>query len=75
MTAAYRFHLHVPNCTLMLDIFTRVRKIVMSVCLSVGLSVCMEQLGSHWTDFDEIRYVKLFSRNMSRKFKFYQNVA
>jgi len=30
---------------------------VMSVCLSIRpsvcLSVCMEQLGSHWTDFHE----------------------
>ena len=31
-------------------------------CLSVCLSVRMEQLGSHWTDFDETSYLS-FLRN------------
>ena len=29
----------------------------------------MEELGSHWTDFHEIRYLSIFFENMSRKFK------
>jgi hypothetical protein len=40
-------------------VFRRVRRIgekrlLASSCPSVCLSVCMAQLGSHWTDFDEI---------------------
>jgi hypothetical protein len=43
--------------------FRRVPKIVKSDyyvrhdCLSVRLSIGMEQLGSHWTDFKEISYL------------------
>jgi hypothetical protein len=32
----------------------------MSVLLSAYSSVCMEQLGSHWTDFHEIWYFSIF---------------
>jgi hypothetical protein len=36
-------------------VFRRVRKIAKSeYLLHVRLSVRMEQLGSHWTDFDEV---------------------
>jgi hypothetical protein len=38
-------------------------------CLSVLLSVRMEQLGSHWTDFDEILYL-IFFRNSVKKIRF-----
>jgi len=31
----------------------------------------MEQIGSHWTDFHETRY--LFFEKLSRKFKFHEN--
>ena len=34
----------------------------LSVCLSVRLSVCMEQLGYHWTDFHEILYLSIFRK-------------
>jgi hypothetical protein len=41
-----------------LGAFAEVRKenisFAMSVCLSVSLSLRMEQLGSYWTDFPEI---------------------
>jgi hypothetical protein len=33
-----------------------------SVCLSVCLSVRMEQLGSHWMDFDKTIYLNLFRK-------------
>jgi hypothetical protein len=36
---------------------------VMAVSVSVCLSVCpirMEQLGSHWTDFRETSYLRIF---------------
>ena len=39
-------------------------------CRSVRLSVSMEQLGSHWTDFDETSYMCFFD-NVSRKLKFH----
>ena len=38
-------------------------------CLCVLLSVRMEQLGPHWTDFDEIWFLSFFE-NVARKFKF-----
>jgi hypothetical protein len=41
--------------------FRRVRKIVKSDCLSVYLSVRMEQLGSYWPNFHEILYLRGFS--------------
>jgi hypothetical protein len=40
---------------------------IMSVCLSVGMK---QQLGSQWTDFNEIRYL-MFLENLSRKFKWH----
>ena len=46
--------------------FVKLRKatinFVMSVCLSVHLSVRMEQLGSHWTYFNNIWYLRFFSK-------------
>jgi hypothetical protein len=59
-------------------VFWRVCKIASSdyqfrhyVCLSsVCLSVRMEQLASHWTDFYEISYLSIFLY-LSRKFKFH----
>jgi hypothetical protein len=37
-----------------LGAFAKFRKATLSFFLSVCLSLRMEQLGSHWTDFDEI---------------------
>jgi hypothetical protein len=36
-----------------LDAFEKLRKATIGFVTSVRLSVGMEQLGSHWTDFDE----------------------
>ena len=38
--------------------------LVMSLCPSVCLSVRMEQLGSHWADFHEIRYLKTLRKSV-----------
>jgi hypothetical protein len=38
----------------LLSAFANLRKATISVVISVRLSVCMEQLGSYWTDFHEI---------------------
>jgi len=40
--------------TQFLGAFTKLRKAIISFLMSVCLSVRMEQLGSHWTDFHEI---------------------
>ena len=39
---------------------------VMSVRSSVHLSVRMEQLGSHWTDFEETWYLRLFWKSVAK---------
>jgi len=58
--------------------FSRVQKIAKSndwlrhVSLSVFLSFCMEQLGSHCTDIQVI-FILAFFYNMSSKFKLYIN--
>jgi hypothetical protein len=49
------------------------RSLLASSCLSASSSFRIEQLGSHWTDFSEIRYLNFFE-NLSRKFKFYYNL-
>jgi len=38
---------------------------VMSVCLS-NLSVCMEQLGSHWTNFREMLHLSTFCKSVEK---------
>jgi hypothetical protein len=43
---------------------------VMAVCLSVRPSVFVEQLGFHWTDFNEFD-IRVFFENLPRKFKFH----
>ena len=42
-----------------LDALAKLRKATISF-MSVRPSVCMEQLGSHWTDFDKTWYLRLF---------------
>jgi hypothetical protein len=37
-----------------------------SACLPVCLSVRMEQLGSHWTDFHEILYLSIFPKYVEK---------
>jgi len=39
---------------------------VRHVCLSVRLSVGMEQLVSHWSDFNEIQYLRIFRNPIER---------
>jgi len=56
---------HISRYMRFLGAFAKLRKatisFVMSVCLSVRPSVRME-LGSHRTDFHEIRYLGVFSK-------------
>ena len=48
-------------------------RIIMSVRPTICQSVCLEQLGSHRMEFYEILYLNIFSKNLSRKFKFHYN--
>jgi hypothetical protein len=44
------------------------KQLLASSCLSVCLSVSvrMEQLGSHWTDFQAIRYLRIFRKLVTK---------
>jgi len=61
-----RFILQAYRLPRVFVLFRRVRKIARSdsllrrVCRSTSLSVRMEQLGSHWTDFNGIWYLSIF---------------
>ena len=60
----------------LLGAFAKLRKATISFVLSVCPSVRMEQLGSNWTDFRGIlMFVYFFFENLSRKFKFSQNLT
>ena len=43
-----------------LGAFAKLRKATISFVMSVRPSARIEQLGSHWTDFREILYLKIF---------------
>jgi hypothetical protein len=42
--------------------FAKLRKGTINFIMSVRLSVRMEQLGSDWTDFHEILYLRIFRK-------------
>jgi hypothetical protein len=42
------------------------RRVCLSVCLSVRPSIRVEQLGSHWTDFHEIWYLSVFRKSVEK---------
>jgi hypothetical protein len=42
------------------------KRLLASSCLSVRPSVRMEQLGSHWTDFQEILYLSIFRKPVEK---------
>jgi len=46
--------------------FAKLRKSTFSFVMSVRLSVCMEQLGSCWTDLYEICYFKISQKYIER---------
>jgi hypothetical protein len=52
----------VPSCGLVefVGAFAELRKAAVSFVMSVRPSVRMEQLGSHWADFDETLYLNIF---------------
>ena len=54
------------NCKKQLSV-----SLFMSVFPSVRLSVRMKQFGSHWTNFCEILYLRIFFENLSRESNFH----
>jgi hypothetical protein len=50
----------------LLGVFAELRTAAVSFVMSVHLSVCMEQLGSHWLNFHEILYLRIFQNSDER---------
>ena len=46
--------------------FSKIAKATVSFVMFVRLSVRMEQLGSHWTDFHEIWYLRIFRKSIDK---------
>jgi hypothetical protein len=68
-----KFCVLLKNCVILLyfkflGALAKLRKATISFVMSDRLSLCMEQLGSHWTDFNEILYLNIF-RNYVEKIK------
>jgi hypothetical protein len=51
-----------------LGAFTKLRKATISFVMSVRPSVCMKELGFHWTDFDETWYLSFFRKSVEYRF-------
>jgi len=50
------------------------KQLLLSSCLSVRLSIRIQQLGSHWTGCQEICFVRIF-QNSSGVVKFHENLT
>jgi len=67
------FHLSAPNIiysekpsATFLGIFAELRKATISFIMSIYLSIHLEVLGSHWTDFHEILYLGIFLKSLEK---------
>jgi hypothetical protein len=63
----WNFTRHESKYLLVSSVFSRVRRIAKGDCYPrhvLSSSVRMEQLGSHWTDFLEIRYLSIFRKSV-----------
>jgi hypothetical protein len=49
-----------------LFVFAKLRKATLSFAISVRLSVRIEQLGFHWTNFQEILYLSIFRKSVEK---------
>ena len=47
-------------------LFKKKKSFVMSICLSVYLSIRMEQYGSQWTHFHETWYLRIFQKSVQK---------
>jgi hypothetical protein len=46
--------------------FPKLRKVTITFVMSVIISVRMEQLGSHWTDFHEVLFLSIFPKSIKK---------
>ena len=67
---AYVYQMLVTTESL-LGAFAKLRKETISCVMSARQSIRMEQLDSHWTDFNEILFLIFFFENILRKLKFH----
>jgi len=58
----YHFDIFATEITSFLDAFAKLRKATISFVMPVRLSVRMERLCFHWTDFNEIWYLSIFQK-------------
>jgi hypothetical protein len=63
-------HVCLSICVPSIHLYVRL-SVLPTVFPSVYLSTRMEQLGFHWTKFDNIFYLCIFAENLSRNFKFH----
>jgi len=49
-----------------LGAFAKLRGVTISFVMCVRLSVLMELLGSHWTDFHKIWYLSIFRKSVEK---------
>jgi hypothetical protein len=49
--------------SIFLSTFAKLRKATISFVISVRLSVCMEQLVSHWKNFNATWYLSVFGKS------------
>jgi hypothetical protein len=63
---AIRFHAE-GQSQQFLGAFAKLRKATISVVMSACLSVRMGQLGFHWTELDETKYLSFFFRKSVEK--------
>jgi hypothetical protein len=60
------FYFITQKMSIFFGAFAELRKATINFVKTVRLSVRMEQLDSHWIDFDEMRYLRFFFENLSK---------
>jgi len=60
------YYCHRVSTQLQLTKHIKLWKATISLVMSVGLSIRMQQLGPHWTDSDEIRYLSIFRKSVEK---------
>jgi len=53
-------------CVVLLGTYAKLWKVTISFVMSVHPSICMVQLGSHWTDFNEIWYLSVLWKSAKK---------
>jgi hypothetical protein len=53
-------------CYVFFKRFVKLQKATISFVMSVRPFVCLEQLGSHWSDFHEMLYFSIFRKSLEK---------